>query len=153
MSPAGEGDRFRAAARAYLAYALVYWVGGVYLVWHGVGVPGGATGGRWAAYLAFWIAVGAVPTFVIPYLLRRPRAWFERWILTRRDFARLLALVMAWRAWVVLRVALRPESATVPAPWGGDIAFRVGAIVFFVVTVGALVMVVRAAWTPAGERA
>jgi hypothetical protein len=54
---------------------------------------------------------------------------------------------MAIRAWNVLRVVLRPETATVAAPWGGDITFRAGAAVFFVVTVVALLFVAVAAWT------
>ena len=145
-------DRFRTAARAYFAYAVVYWIGGVYLVWHGVGIPGALTPTKRMGYVLFWVVVGSIPTFVIPYLLRRPRAWFEQWILARRDFARLLALVMAWRAWEVLRVAVRPATAVVPAPWGGEISFRVGAIVFFLVTAGALVLVARAAWAPPGDR-
>ena len=29
--PFDPGDRFRDAARAYLVYGIVYWVGGVYL--------------------------------------------------------------------------------------------------------------------------
>jgi hypothetical protein len=151
MSPAGEGDRFRAAARAYFAYAVVYWIGGVYLVWHGVGIPGPITPSKRAGYVVFWALAGLVPMFLVPYLLRRPRAWFERWILSRRDFARLLALVMAWRAVEVLRVALRPATAAVPAPWGGEIPFRAGAVVFFVVTALALALVARAAWARAPE--
>jgi hypothetical protein len=153
MSPPGDADRFRIAARAYLAYAVVYWIGGVYLVSQGVGIPGEVTASKRAAYVVFWALMGAVPTLVIPYLLRRPRAWFERWILSRRDFARLLAVVMAWRAWEVLRVAMGPTTAVVPAPWGGDISFRAGAIVFFAVTVVALALVARAAWAGSRERA
>jgi hypothetical protein len=153
MSPAGEGDRFRAAARAYFAYAVVYWIGGVYLVGQGVGIPGPVTPGRRVAYLAFWALAGLVPMFVIPYLLRRPRAWFERWLLSRRDFARILALFMAWRSIEVLRVALRSATATVPAPWGGEISFRVGAGLFFLVTAAALALVARAAWASPEERA
>jgi hypothetical protein len=152
MSPAGDLDRFRTAARAYFAYAVVYWIGGVYLVASGVGIPGGVTPAGRAAYVAFWAVVGLVPTFVVPYLLRRPRGWFERWILSRRDFARILALIMAWRAYEVLRIALRAATATVPAPWGGDIPFRAGAAVFFVVTAIALAFVARAAWAPGEER-
>jgi hypothetical protein len=53
------------------------------------------------------------------------------------------------RAWHVLRVAIRPETATVAAPWGGEITFRAGAIVFFLVTVGALALIARAAWAQA----
>ena len=53
---------------------------------------------------------------------------------------------MALRAWLVLRVAVRPQTATVAAPWGGEISFRTGAAVFFVVTVVALVFVARAGW-------
>jgi hypothetical protein len=146
VSVAEEGDRFRAAARAYFAYAVVYWIGGVYLVWHGVGIPGAVTEPRRLAYSAFWALVGLVPMLVVPFLLRRPRAWFERWILSRRDFARILTLFMAWRALAVLRVALRSATATVAGPWGGEIPFRVGAIVFFAFTVVAMVLVARAAW-------
>ena len=82
----------------------------------------------------------------MPYLFRKPRVWFERWILSRRDFARLVAVFMALRALAVLRVVLRPQTATVAAPWGGDITYRAGAGVFFVVTVVALFFVARAAW-------
>jgi hypothetical protein len=152
MSPAGEGDRFRAAARAYFAYAVVYWIGGVYLVWHGVGIPGPITPSKRAGYVVFWALAGLVPMFLVPYLLRRPRAWFERWILSRRDFARIVALFMAWRSVEVLRVALRSTAATVAAPWGGDVSFRIGAALFFLVTVAALALVARAAWAGSAER-
>jgi hypothetical protein len=153
MSPAGEGDRFRAAARAYFAYAVVYWIGGVYLVSQGIGIPGPITPSRRAGYVVFWALAGLVPMLLVPYLLRRPRAWFERWLLSRRDFARVVALLMAWRCVEVLRVALRSATATVAAPWGGEIAFRVGAALFFVVTAAALVLVARAAWARPEERA
>jgi hypothetical protein len=134
-------DPFRAAAGAYLVYGVVYWIGGAYLALHGVGVRGSAaTAGR------SWIVLGAVFVFLVPYLLGRRRAWFERWILSRRDFARILVVLMAFRAWKVGHVALRPETATVAAPWGGVITFRLGAIVFFLVTVAALAMIARAAW-------
>jgi hypothetical protein len=145
MSPAAD-DRFRTAARGYLVYAVVYWVGGLYLVWHGVGVAGGPMAAGRAGSLAFWALVGLVPMLVIPYLLRRPRAWFERWVLSRRDFARILALFLVVRAWKVLEVVLR-GGGSVPAPWGGEVAFRAGAAVFLVVTVVALALVARAAWT------
>jgi hypothetical protein len=134
-------DVFRSAARAYFVYGVVYLVGGLYLLMHGVGVRGSplAAGAEWGL-------IGVIILFGIPYLLARRRLWFERWILTRRDFARILAALMAVRAWAVLRVALRGETATVAAPWGGEFTFRAGAAVFFVVTVAALFFVVRAAW-------
>ena len=153
MSPVGETGRFRAAARAYFAYAVVYWIGGIYLVWQGVGIPGSVTPAKRAGYLAFWALAGLVPMFVIPYLLRRPRAWFERWILSRRDFARILSLFMAWRALELLRVALRSATATVAAPWSGEISFRLGAALFFLVTAAALALVARAAWARPEEPA
>ena len=136
------GDRFRDAARAYLVYGIVYWIGGVYLALHGVGVRG-----EMASAGIGWIVMGLVFVVGIPYLLLRSRAWFERWVLGRRDFARILTLFMAIRAWHVLRVVLRPETATVAAPWGGEITFRAGAAVFFLVTVIALLFVAVAAWT------
>jgi hypothetical protein len=135
-------DAFRLAARAYLVYGVVYWLGGFYLVTQGVGVRGG----RVLQAGIVWIVLGLVLVVVIPYLLAARRAWFERWILSRRDFARVLAAFMTLRAWHVAKVALRPETASVAAPWGGEVTFRVGAIVFLIVTVAALVVIARAAW-------
>ena len=135
--------RFRDAARAYLVYGVVYWIGGAYLAWHGVGT---SSGGRTLGTGVAWILLGLVFVLLIPYLLARPRAWFERWILSRRDFARILAVLMVFRAWKVLEIALRRDTATVAAPWGGEITFATGATLFFVVTVGALAFIVRAAW-------
>jgi len=136
-------ERFELAARAYLIYGVIYWIGGVYLAMQGVGVRGG----RVMQPGMVWIVLGLVFVVAIPYLLAGRRAWFERWILSRRDFARILTAFMALRAWHVLRVALRPETVSVSAPWGGEMTFRAGAIVFLVVTVAALVLVGRAAWT------
>ena len=140
--PFDPGDRYRDAARAYLAYGIVYWIGGAYLAMQGIGVRGSMS-----APGLTWIGLGLVFVVVIPYLLSRPRRWFERWVLSRRDFARILTLLMAVRAWYVLRVALRPETASVAAPWGGEITFRAGAGVFFLVTVVAMLFVAVAAWS------
>ena len=135
-------DPFGLAARAYLVYGVIYWLGGFYLATQGVGVRGD----RMMQPGVAWILLGLVLVGAIPYLLARRRAWFERWILSRRDFARVLTVFMAVRAWHVLRVALRPETASVAAPWGGEVTFRAGAIVFLIVTVAALLLVGRAAW-------
>jgi len=136
-------DRFQVAARAYLTYGVVYWIGGVYLAAHGVGVRGE----RMMQPGVAWIVLGLVFVLAIPYLLARRRAWFERWILSRRDFARILTIFMALRAWHVLKVVLRPETAAVSAPWGGEITFRAGALVFLLVTAIALLLIGRAAWS------
>ncbi len=135
-------DRFRLAARAYLVYGIVYWIGGAYLATQGVGVRGE----RVMQWGVVWIVLGLGFVVLIPYLLAQRRAWFERWLLSRRDFARVLTALMAFRAFKVLEVALRPATATVAAPWGGEVTFRTGAIVFFVVTVAALLLIGRAAW-------
>jgi hypothetical protein len=144
MSPPAPGGRFRDAARAYLVYGVVYWVGGAYAAYHGIGVR---AEGRidWRGMV--WIVLGLALVVLIPYLLRRRRAWFERFILSRRDFARIISLSMAWRAIEVVTRALRPQSASLPAPWGGEISFRLAYAVFFVVTVTALAFVARAAWS------
>jgi hypothetical protein len=142
--------RFRLAARAYLLYGLVYWVGGLYLLAQGVGVMGGAEAPR-GRTLAFWAVAGLVPMLVIPYLLVTRRRWFERWVLTRRDFARVVALLLAFRAYKVAGVAAHDTGASVAAPWGGTASFQVGAAVFLIVTVAALAAVARAGW--ARERA
>jgi hypothetical protein len=93
-----------------------------------------------------WIILGLIFVAGIPYVLWRRRRWFERWILGRRDFARVLTVLMVVRAWHVLRVVLRPETASVAAPWDGEITFRAGAAVFFLVTIVALLFVAVAAW-------
>ena len=46
----------------------------------------------------------------------------------------------------VARVVFRAGSATVAAPWGGVVSYRVGGAVFIVVTLTALALVARAAW-------
>jgi hypothetical protein len=147
VSPPSSDDRFRTAARVYFAYGVVYLLGGVWLVAQGVGLPEYVTGARRGLYVAFWAVVGLIMLLLIPFLLRRPRAWFERWIVSRRDFGRLLSVFMAYRAYKVFQVALRPDTPSVAAPWGGEISFRAGAVVFFVVTVVALAFVARASWT------
>ena len=81
-------DRYRLASRAYLIYGVIYWLGGAYLATQGVGVRGG----RVMQAGVVWIVLGLVFVVLVPYLLARPRAWFERWILTRRDFARVYGL-------------------------------------------------------------
>lgn len=134
-------DRFRTAARAYFVYGVVYWLGGLWLWLHDVG--------RGSMFSVVWILFGAALVVLIPYLLRRRRPWFERWILGRRDFARLVAVFMFFRVLAVARVVVRSESATVPAPWGGAVSYQVGGAVFLLVTLTALVLVARAAW--AGE--
>jgi hypothetical protein len=143
-SEAAPGARFRDAARAYLVYGVVYWVGAAYAALHGIGVR---AEGRIDWRGMTWIALGLVLVILIPYLLRRRRPWFERWILSRRDFARIISLSMAWRAFEVGTRALRPQSASLPAPWGGELSFRLAYAVFFVVTVTALAYVARAAWS------
>src|SRR2546422_1209330 len=77
--PFDPGDRYRDAARAYLAYGIVYWIGGAWLVLQGIGVRG-----TMAAPGVTWIVLGLVFVVAIPYLLRPPRAWFERWVRSPR---------------------------------------------------------------------
>jgi hypothetical protein len=145
MTPdaAAREEGFRAAAHAYFAYGVVYWVGGAYLAFHGVGTRSGEAV-VWRGVL--FVVIGLVPLFAIPYLLRERRRWFERWILSRRDFARVLTLFLCYRAIEVARVAARAETASVPAPWGGVITYRAGALVFLAVTIVAIALVGRAAW-------
>jgi hypothetical protein len=135
--------RFRAAARAYIVYGLVYLVGGLYLVAHGVGVMGASTPGATTRTVVRWGLVGLIPLVVVPWLLARRWSWLGGWV-SRRAFAWLLAVLLAVRALKVGEAALRSGGA-VAAPWGGEITFRAGALVFLAVTLTALGFVVRAA--------
>jgi hypothetical protein len=143
--------RFRAAALAYFAYGVVYYVGGLWLVHQGIGVMGTFSGGG-RRTLVFWALMGLVPLLAIPFFLWVRQRWFERWIVSRRDFARLVAFLLAFRALKVGEVAFHHDGAAVTAPWGGDITFQAGARVFLVVTVAALIVVARAAWAAENER-
>jgi hypothetical protein len=134
----GADARFRTAARAYLVYGIVYWLGGAWLYLHDVGRGSTASVG--------WIGLGAVLVVVIPFLLRRRRAWFERWLLSRRDFARILTVLLGLRTVLVARVVFRSGSASVAAPWGGLVTYQAGGAAFLVVTLVTLVLVARAAW-------
>jgi len=81
---------------------------------------------------------------VIPWLLARRWSWLRGWV-SRRTFAALVALLLAFRAFKVGAVAVH-GGATVAAPWGGEITFQAGAVVFLAVTLMALGFVARAAW-------
>lgn len=136
-------DAFRTAARAYFAYGVVYLVGGLYLIHHGVGVMGARTNGATTQTMLYWGLVGLVPLCLIPWLLAHRWSWLRGW-LSRRVFAWLVAALLAIRAVKVAAVAVR-GGATVAAPWGGQITFQAGAVMFLCVTLTALAFVVRAA--------
>src|SRR5260370_10138925 len=93
--PFDPGDRYRDAARAYLAYGIVYWIGGAYLAMHGIGVRGSMS-----APGLMWIVLGLVFVVVIPFLLIPPRRWFERWVMGRPGLTRIPPPVTAVPAWV-----------------------------------------------------
>ena len=138
-----DDARFRAAARAYVVYGVVYLVGGLYLISQGVGVMGASMPGATTRTLLRWGLIGLIPLVVVPWLLTRRRSWLGGWA-SRRTFAWLLAALLAVRALKVGEAALR-STGTVAVPWGGEIGFGAGAVVFLVVTLTALALVVRAA--------
>jgi hypothetical protein len=131
---------FRQAAWTYVGYGLVYWLGGLVLIQAGLGPRGMTRGG------AAWLAVGALLVVAIPWLILRDRAWFDRWILSRRDFTRVVALLVALRAVEVARIASAPRTEVVPV-LGLLVPMRLGAWAFFAVTVVTAVMLARAAWS------
>jgi hypothetical protein len=133
--------KFRQAAWTYFAYGIVYWIGGFVLISAGLGPRGMSGGGT-------WFIVGAILVVGIPWLLMRERAWFERWVLSRRDFARILTLLIGLRAIEVARIALSPRSELVSVG-GFAIPMSLGAAVFCLITVLTAVMVARAAWSRA----
>ena len=136
---AGRDARFRQAAWTYLGYGVVYWLGGLVLAQSGLGPRGMERGG-----LA-WFVVGALFIVVFPWVLAREREWVDRWVLSRRDFARILTVLVALRAVEVARVARAPRSETVPV-LGLAVPMSVGAWAFVFVTALTAVMLARAAW-------
>jgi hypothetical protein len=133
-------EKFRQAARAYVGYGIVYWVGGLALAAAGLGPRGMEHGG------AAWFVVGVLIVVVLPWLLVRERTWFARWILSRRDFARVLTVLVVLRAVEVARIARAPRTETL-AVLGVDVSMRAGAWAFCLLTVATAVMLARAAWS------
>jgi hypothetical protein len=133
--------RFRQAALAYAAYGVVYWIGGVALLAGGAGrrPPG------WVVALILVTAAGLVVG--IPWLLWAERRWFDRWVLSRRDFARVVTLFVAWRAWEVGRIAWRGPQPAVLSLAGFALPTAPGAWIFFLLTVVMAIFLARAAWS------
>jgi len=144
MIPEAPRDPFRTAACVYLGYGVVYLVGGLYLVAHGIGVAGGRASGAIAPAMLKWGVLGSIPLIGIPLLLWRPWSLLGGW-LSRRTLAWLVVAMLALRAFKVGEVAVR-AGGSVPAPWGGEITFQAGAVVFLAVALVALAFTMRAAW-------
>ena len=136
-------DPFRTAAWAYLVYGIVYLVGGLYLISQGIGVMGERTAEATGSTMIYWGLLGAIPLVMIPWLLWFPWSMLGGFV-SRRAFAWLVAVLLAIRVYKVSEVALR-GGASVAAPWGGEIGFQFGAIVFLAVALIALGFVLRAA--------
>ena len=136
---ATRDEKFRQAAWTYLGYGIVYWLGGLVLIQAGLGPRGMTRGG------AAWFIVGALFIVVIPWLLCRERAWFDRFVLSRRDFARIVALLVVVRTIEVARLAWAPWADVVPVG-GVAVPMALGAWAFVLVTIVTALMLARAAW-------
>src|SRR2546425_5018596 len=102
--------KFRQAAWTYFVYGVIYWVTALSLQLRVFVVRGSV----------FWFAIGALIAVGFPWLLARRRAWFERWVLSRRDFARIVAVLVAVRALLVARIAIKgAEPLRMPGIGGG----------------------------------
>ena len=130
--------RFRQAAWTYLVYGAIYWVTALYLQVRVFEVRGP---------LLVWFGIGALIALGVPWLLIRRRRWFERWILSRRDFARILTILVAVRAIAVAWLALRgPGGIRMPSLGGGVPTSAWGAWVMAIVAAITAVMLARASW-------
>jgi hypothetical protein len=130
--------KFQQAAWTYLAYGIVYWVVALYLQLRVFTVRGP---------LLFWFVLGAVIALGVPWLLVRRRRWFERWILSRRDFARIVSALVAVRAVAVASIALRgPGRMRMPSFGSGVPTTEAGAWLMAIVAAVTSVMLARAAW-------
>lgn len=130
--------RFRQAAVAYFVYGVLYMAGAIYLASQGIGTQRmtGLAGG------IVWFVLGTLFIVVFPWFIAKgPQASGYLW------FTRILTLLVAFRAFGVGQVALRPTIPTVPLPGGGEVSMALGAWVFFLITLGTMVMLARASWS------
>jgi hypothetical protein len=136
-SAAGD-DRYRLAAWTYFTYGIVYEAVALYIQLYVFPLRGS---------LLVWFGVGALLIAGVPWLLARRRAWFERWVLSRRDFARILAVLLLVRFLVIARIALHgPEGSRMPSFGSALPSSPLGASVMALVALVTCVMVARAAW-------
>ena len=96
---------------------------------------------------------GAVLTVGVPWLLARPRPWFERWVLSRRDLVRLLALLVFVRTIAIVRIAVQGADPTrMPGFGAGVPTSTAGAWLMALIALATAVMLARAAWSPEARR-
>lgn len=130
--------RFRQAAWTYFGYGLVYLAVALYLQLAVFGV---------ARRLLVWFVIGGVIAVGVPWLLVRRRRGFERWVLSRRDFARILTGLVAVRALIVTAIAVHgPGTVRMPAFGGGVPTTTPGTWLMAAVAAVTAVMLARAAW-------
>src|SRR5207247_2033719 len=88
----------------------------------------------------------AIPSFARGMVVRAVE-WFERWVLSRRDCTRILAVLVAIRALYVARLALvGAESTRMPAFGGGVPPSPLGTWLMALVAALTATMLARAAW-------
>jgi hypothetical protein len=143
---ASREEKLFQAAVAYAAYGIVYWVGGLALALAGLGPRRMGDETPSGPFVVMLFVVGGLLIIVIPLLLVRERPWFDRWVLSRRDFARVLTLFVALRAFEVARIGVNPRVEVISLG-GFAIPMRLGAWLFFLLTVAMAVILARAAWS------
>jgi hypothetical protein len=123
---------FQQAAWTYFVYGVLYWLGGLYLAARGLSVGRGIS----------WFVIGALFIVVFPWLIARgARGSGYLW------FTRILTLLVAFRAFGIGQVMLAPKIATVPLPGDVEIPMRLGAGLFFFITLVTTAMLARASWS------
>jgi hypothetical protein len=138
VAPPGPDERFRRAAVTYLVYGVVYWVVALYLQMRVFAV---------APSLMIWFVIGAAIAVGVPWILWRRRPWFERWVLCRRDFARLFAALVTVRVVTICWLAWQgPEALRMPRFGGGIPPSRAAALLMALIAAIAAVALARAAW-------
>jgi len=134
-------DRYRQAAWTYFGYGLVYLGVAVYLQLAVLSIRGP---------LLLWFGVGALLTVGVPWLLARPRPWFERWVLSRRDFTRIFAVLVFVRTIAIVRIAVQGADLTrMPGFGAGVPTSTAGAWLMALIAFATAVMLARAGWSPA----
>ena len=124
-------EKFRQAALSYFCYGCLYLAGAIYVA--STGIAGRALTTR-AGFI--WFVVGPILIILFPWLISKGYVWF----------ARLLAVLVLFRAVGVARVMIKPTISVVPLPGGMELSMRAGAFLFLLVTLGTGYMLARAAW-------
>ena len=128
---ATQNEKYKQAALTYLIYGIIYLAGAIVIAQSGVS----AKTMRPNSGLVYFI-IGALVVIGFPLLISKRYKWFTR----------ILALLVLYKVYEIVKVLINDIGKSVPLPWGGEISMFTGGVIFLVLAAITCVMLARAGW-------